>query len=390
VIEPERPRALHLTVLTGAKLVSNAALRWVGPFLPTLERAFGASTGTLTSILGAAELGGLSTTATGRYLDRGHHRRAFLAGLGAVAGSAAVATIGTTASFALSFVVLVVGVSNLTVAGHAWISSRVPYARRARSIGIFETSWALALLVGAPLIAVLINVFGWRGPFVAIGAAAVVAWLVVLRVIPADRSVAVPVAVSAGVAATPVGTDRSSLPRHAWRPLVASALSAAAGMSVFVVSGVWLEDQYGVSTAGLGLVATGFGAMELVASVASAAFADRAGKRRSVLAGLALLGVGLGVTASAGPSLVVAVLGLTLFLAGFEYAFVTSISLISEAAPLARGRALGLGNAIGTLARAMALLTTGRVYEAVGIDGSLGLAAACAAVAAMLVVMTHQ
>ena len=51
-----------LAVLTGAKTVSNTALRWIGVFLPTLERAFGTSTGTLTSIMGVAELGGLLST----------------------------------------------------------------------------------------------------------------------------------------------------------------------------------------------------------------------------------------------------------------------------------------------------------------------------------------
>ena len=32
----------------------------------------------------------------------------------------------------------------------------------ARVIGLFETSWALALLVGAPVAAALIGGFGWR------------------------------------------------------------------------------------------------------------------------------------------------------------------------------------------------------------------------------------
>ena len=45
--------------------------------------------------------------------------------------------------------------------------------------------------------------------------------------------------------------------------------------------------------AGLGFVATGFGAAELVASMSAAAFSDRIGLRRSVLIGLGVLGLGL-------------------------------------------------------------------------------------------------
>ena len=33
-----------LARLTAAKTVTNVALRWIPPFLPTLERAFGATT----------------------------------------------------------------------------------------------------------------------------------------------------------------------------------------------------------------------------------------------------------------------------------------------------------------------------------------------------------
>ncbi|MEO6571656.1 MAG: hypothetical protein ABIO83_08920, partial [Ilumatobacteraceae bacterium] len=79
-----RTHAGELGALTAAKTVSNTALRWVGPFLPTLERAFGTTTGTLTGIMGVCELGGLTTIATGPTLDRGHERRVFTLGLSAV------------------------------------------------------------------------------------------------------------------------------------------------------------------------------------------------------------------------------------------------------------------------------------------------------------------
>jgi MFS transporter, DHA1 family, inner membrane transport protein len=373
----ERSRAAHLVVLTVAKTVANTALRWVGPFLPTLERAFGTSIGTLTSIIGIAELGGLSTAATGRFLDRGHQRRLFVAGLLAVALSSAIATIGSIQWFAVAFAVLIVGVANLTVAGHAWIAARVPYAERARSIGIFETSWAFALLLGAPAIALLIEWFDWRGPFVALAISATVAAAAVTRLVPADVVTA---------AHRPADRAREPrLPASAWAPLCSSALIAASGLSIFVISGAFLSDRHGVSTAGLGLVATGFGALELVSSAGSAAFADRIGKRPSVAIGLAGLGAGLALTAISADSLVIAVLGLTLFLSGFEFAFVTSLSLVSEAAPLARGRALGIGNSIGTIARAAAVFSSGQLYESLGIGGSLALSAATGTVAALLV-----
>ncbi len=381
---------MSLAVFTAAKTTGNTALRWVGPFLPTLEKAFGVSIGTLTTVIGLAELAGLSTAAMGKSLDRGHQRRIFILGTWLISLSALIAMIGSIWWFAASFVLLILGVANATVAGHAWISARVPYHGRARAIGIFETSWALGLLLGAPMIAVILSWVGWRGPFAAIAVLTAASALLVTWLVPrdeiVDRSTA-PDALSDSDLLDPGSHDEgrgSLLGARAWRVLFSSALLAASGMSVFVVSGAWLSERFGVSTAGLGLVAAGFGAVELIASGTTAVWADRLGKRRSVMVGLAILGAGIAITGVAGDSVVIAVCGLTVFLAGFEYGFVSSLSLVSEAAPAARGRALGWSNSIGTLARASGLAASGLLYDAFGIHGSLLLATMAGLLAAGL------
>ncbi len=381
---------LPLVVFTAAKTTANTALRWVGPFLPTLEKAFGVSIGTLTTVIGVAELAGLSTAAIGKSLDRGHQRRIFILGLWLISASALIAMLGNLWWFAASFVLLILGVANATVAGHAWISARVPYGGRARAIGIFELSWALALLLGAPLIAVILSFAGWRGPFAAIAVLTAASAILVARVVPPDVPTRMLIAdadrnMSLAESALIVDAGRRSLlGARAWRVLLSSALLAASGMSVFVVSGAWLSERFGVTTGGLGLVAAGFGAVELIASGTTAIWADRLGKRRSVMVGLGILGIGIVVTGIAGDSVWLAVLGLTVFLAGFEYGFVSSLSLVSEAAPAARGRALGWSNSIGTLARASGLAASGQLYDSFGIHGSLGLATFAGLVAALL------
>ena len=177
-----------LARLTAAKTVTNVALRWIPPFLPTLERAFGATTTQLTTALGVGEAAGLSTVFVGRHLDAGRERAVMIGGLGLVGASALLALTGTIWAFAISCFVLVLGVSNLTGAGQAWISHRVDYRRRARAIGLYETSWAISLLAGAPVVAVLINVFGWRGPFVAIAIGCALGAVLVAATLPAHVS----------------------------------------------------------------------------------------------------------------------------------------------------------------------------------------------------------
>lgn len=377
-MRPARSTRSELVLLTGAKVVSNTALRWVGPFLPTLERAFSTSTGTLTGVMGVCELGGLTTAATGPTLDRGHERRVFSLGLVAVAASSVVALGGSVTTFAISFALLVLGVSNLTVAGHAWIGHRVPFAVRGRAIGVFEMSWAIALLVGAPVLALLIDEFGWRGPYVLLAVTATVAAIGVALLlgpgVPVRRSDAPP---------------RVPLPRSAWAPMTASAATAAAGLGIFVVSGAWLDDAHGLSTGGLGVVAAAFGVVELGSSSTVAGFGDRIGAKRSVAGGLLVLAVGVATMSASGESRAMAIAGLLVFLTGFEFAFVSSLTLVTEAAPAARGRAIGLSNAMGTVARAGAVFLSGQLYEAFGMSGSLSMAAAAGGAALAATMLTR-
>jgi predicted MFS family arabinose efflux permease len=388
-----------LARLTAAKTVTNVALRWIPPFLPTLERAFGATTTQLTTVLGVGEAAGLSTIFVGRHLDRGRERVVMISALGLVGASAVLALAGTVTTFAISFFILVLGVSNLTVAGQAWISHRVDYRWRARSIGLYETSWAIALLAGAPIVAALINAFGWRGPFVAIAIACALAAILVATTLPAHERLVVADAVgppAGGQRAVEQGGEPvtppapASITARAWLVMTGSATIAMAGLSVFVVSGSWLDDAFGVSTGGIGAVAMLFGATELVSSLGSAAFADRLGKLRTTLGGLVLLVVGLAVMVTADARLWMGVGGLVVFLFGFELAFVVSLSLVSESMPDARGSTLAVGNAVGTVARAGGAVLSGWLYGIHGIGGTAGLSAAAALVAVGSLVLSRR
>ena len=378
---PSPSHLSDLVRLTGAKAVANTALRWIPPFLPTLERAFGATTTQMTTVLGLGEAAGLSTMLIGKPLDRGHERTVMVSGLGLISLSAVVALGGSLTTFAISFVMLILGVANFTVAGHTWISHRVDYRWRARSIGLFETSWALALLVGGPIVALLIELYGWRGPFVMLAIVSGLASLMVALTLPETRG---------GREDTPSGAPSPSLTPQAWSVLLASAIMAMSGLSVFVISGTWLDDRFAVGTAGLGYIVMGFGAVELLASTSTAAFADRFGKLRSVLVGLAGILVGLLVMLTSGDRLALGVLGLVLLLLSFEFGFVTSLSLVSEATPGARGKTLALGNAVGTLARGTGTILSGWLYGIHGIAGTAGVSATAAGVATVLFVTSTR
>ena len=84
--------------------------------------------------------------------------------------------------------------------------------------------------------------------------------------------------------------------------------------------------------------------------------------------------------------MILALIGLIVLVIGFEYGFVSSLSLMSEAAPQARGTAIAVGNAIATITRASLIVISGQCYERFGILGSATVSAAalCAAAAALI------
>jgi DHA1 family inner membrane transport protein len=381
--------AAALPRLTVGKWIANTALRWVPPFLPTLEKAFGASTTQLTTILGASELSGLSTVLVGRHLDRGRERIVVLGGLLAVVVASLVALVGTTFTFAIGSVLVVLGVANITVAGHSYISHRVPYERRARTIGVFETSWALALLIGAPVIAVLISLFGWRGPYVAIAGVAAIVCLFIARSAAIARPVVTATEVERPAEEMAAAGRIGLVTGRAWLTIAGAAFVAMAGLSVFAISGSWLDDAFGVPTGGLGAVAMAFGAVELISSLSSAAFADRIGKLRGTVSALMLQIAGAVVMLLAGSTLWIGVVGILAFLCGFEFAIVTSFSLVSEAMPSARGTTIALSNAIGTVARGTATIVGGWLYGIHGVSGTVTLAIIAAALSALAFVASR-
>ena len=264
---------------------------------------------------------------------------------------------------------LVLGVSNYTVAGHTWISHRVAYRWRARSFGFFEMSWALALLLGAPIVAALINRFGWRGPFVALAIAAAVA--VARRRLEAAERRSAP---RAAPPSRPAPTATRSRPSRDVDVHPDGALSDLHRRPPLTADRVARRVRLGTDGARrhVGLRDLGELARRRVRGLdgrhrpgrdgprcgGAAGQLDHRRLRRSHRQGAqhgrrarSRSGSGSSIIVSAGDATAVGVIGLLVFLLGFEYGFVTSLSLTSEAMPDARGATLAISNAVGTLAR---------------------------------------
>jgi predicted MFS family arabinose efflux permease len=68
-----------------------------------------------------------------------------------------------------------VGKPLFDIGARTYVSERVPYRSRARSLGILELSWAGGFLIGAPLTGWLIDLWSWEAPFWVFGTIALIA-----------------------------------------------------------------------------------------------------------------------------------------------------------------------------------------------------------------------
>lgn len=351
-----------LWVLTTARLTANSGYRFAPPFLAVIASDLGVSLATVGAVLAVSELAGLAGPAIGRLADRLDRRRALIAGLGGVAvASAAAGAGGHPAVLAVALLVLGWCKILFDVSLVGWLSDRVPYGRRARVIGLTETSWAASMLVGVPVMGLVTAAASWRWGY-ATAALAMVGLAVVIarRIAPAPRTTPWPHRQG------PHRSPRGRLDANGWLLVVSLGVMMAATQTVIVTFGSWLEDRHGFGVVALAAVVLSMGVVELAASLSVARFTDRWGKARSVLWGTALMVPAAAALALGGALLPVGLVALLVFIASFEFAMVASISLATELVPGQPAAGFGIMIGAGTLGRVVASLLATVLYQQAG------------------------
>lgn len=367
-----------IVVIGITRWVGNILLRFPYILLTPLAVGLGVPTPTATALLGIRELGGLSSPVIGAIADRGHERRVMLL-LGAAGGLSSLA-IGLAPPVWLFTVLLLIGGTakfGYDTAQSAWIGHHVPFERRGATFGMVESGWAFAFLLGGPACAWLTVEFGWRAPFVAVGIATLIGTAVVALTVGPDEidETAAPVNIAMILAWRPPNGTRGLY--------LYAVLQPFCQMIVFAVAGEWFVRTLNMSLTGVGLNTMLVGSAELLGTVATIWTADRWGKRRCSIAGMALvipaallLG-GVGSNAPLGVALVCVIA------IGLEFSFVAALPIFSEVDPEARAAALGAMIALATLSRAVSAATSGWVFVHAGI-AVIGLLAAGAAALAIV------
>ena len=375
----------NLVPLTATRIVANTAYRFAPPFIAIIagaEQGFDVSIARVGLVISISELAGFLAPLLGTFVDRVARRTAMAVGLaGSLVGILLMA-------IAPNLVVLCVGLTLLNLLKScfdlgmaAWIADRVPYDRRGRVVGLTETSWALSLLVGVSLLGLVTAVSTWRVACV-IGAVAIAAcatWLDSSLRRSGDT-------VSGGtVSGGTTQADVAAPSARAWLVPLSMFGLMGASQCLFVTFGAWLADDFDFGASRIAAVGFALGAGELLSSVSSARYTDRIGKERSVALGALLMIPAAIVLAGFDSLLAVGLIGLAVFIVGFEYAVVSMLPIATSLFAGAPGKGFGLVIGAGTFGRGVLTFVATSLYESAGIAGAALAGAVCAALSAVAI-----
>ena len=370
----------NLTAFAGARLTSNACYRFVGPFIATIARGLDVRLADIGVAIAVSELFGLASPVIGHVVDRLGARRAVAVGLGAgIVGTCLAAASQGVAMLAVALVLIGQGNTTFYLGIGTWIAHHVPYERRGRVIGLIEVSWAFGLLIGVTTMGLITAATNWRVGYLS-GAAAMIAMAIVVVGRIETQTVEHRTAAAVRVA--------GRLISRGWLVLLSGFALTAASHSLVVTFGSWLEDEFGLTPAGLSAVTFVLGAGELTATLFVARFTDAWGKRRSVAFGACLM-----IPASAGlvvlhHHLVLGVFLLAVVVLGFEFSVVSAISLGATLVPGSPARGLGLLVGVDTIGRAMMSVPATRLYTSHGIGWPATMTAILSTIAVGTIVIS--
>jgi len=338
-----------VTLFTFIRLILHVAQRMVYPFLPIFASGLNISVDTLSFALGFATFASILSPFLAPISDRSGRRAGMLLGtLIFSVGMGVMAVFPGEITFIISMLLGTMGINLAIPSIHSYLSDITVYSRRGVVLAITETAWALAYVVGMPLIGLLIDKTNWKAPFALMAGLGVLVMMLLFVLVPSDYH-------------QPKSTEKLGFNLKlvftspvAWAALVLGLGMVSANQVINVFYSTWLVEKFNLQVVALGVVSIIIGFSELGGEGICALIVDRLGKERSILFGF----IGNSVVALLLPlmenDLPSALVWLFLFFLTFEFTIVACLPLMTEVLPNARTTllaaflaALSLGRSLG-------------------------------------------
>lgn len=341
----------------------------VSPLLPLMAREFGMPPGDVGRLLGAAY--GIAAACAALFVgpasDRLGRRRFLLwASLLFAFSLLAVVLIHEPGLLAAGRFLTGLAAGTFSTCAVAYVGDYFPYERRGTAMSVVQSGYFAALVVGVSLGSFLAQWQGWRASFIAFGLMSVVAFWLMLALLPDDgpqtrEQSQTPISLRA-VQRLAIAFET----RERIAAIAAAFFSSAGFMGFILYLGSWLTGTYGLKTSQVGLFFALVGIASLAGGLAAGPIADKTGKRALSLFSTLTLAAAL---------VTIPILGWGIGL--FACFLVASLAFASRQGPLqalatelvpreARGALIALRNTASQIGIAFAAVLAGTLYDRMG------------------------
>ncbi|MDY6866583.1 MAG: MFS transporter [Chloroflexota bacterium] len=321
----------HILLFTLSRTVVNTSYRMVYPFLPVFAQGLGVDPATLGMALSIRSFLGIFGPFLATVADTRDRKTGILLGMGLFTlGSGLVILWPVFWAFILGASLVLLGNGVFIPSINAYLGDHIPYGKRGRVLAITEVSWALAFIVGIPVVRGMMSTASWVRPFVFLTLIGFALFIILAWSLPRQN-----------IMRSEGNTLWQNLSRilRTWPALaglLAGILFTGANEVINLVFGLWIEGQFGLNFNALTVASVVIGLSELGGEGVTWLWLDAMGKRRMIWIFLGVNSLAALLLPLSAGSLGWAMAGLGAFYISFEIVLVSALTLMSEVVPAAR------------------------------------------------------
>ncbi len=365
------------------RLVINISRRFPYPFVSAIADSFSVPADNIQNVIALANGAGLLSPVLG-IISEHYGRKVVMVGM--LWMMAIMSLLGAVFADYGVFVVVMfafgIGKTIYDPTFQAYLGDLVPFGRRARVMGISELSWALSLVVAAPVAGFLLDnsnlqsVFVFLSVSLALGAAAL--WIFVESDERPDHSherirIINPLTAIRTVSAHPPAVFA----------LLYSMCLTLSHEIFYINYGLWMEDSFGLVLTALGAVTIAIAVAEVIGEFIVITVADRLGPRITSMTGMLIAAICFFIIPYLSFSLPLAMFAIFIMFIAIETSIVSALPLFTEILPKSRAvmmsanmGAHSLGRVVGAALGAWVYAASNGNFTLVGIiAGGLGIVA---------------
>ncbi|MYE80130.1 MAG: MFS transporter, partial [Chloroflexi bacterium] len=351
-----------------ARLVINVSKRFAYPFVSAIAGAFAVSAVHVQNVIALTNSAGMASPLLGTLSEHFGRKRVMV---GALLMMTVMSLLGALFAewglFVLVMFALGVGKIIYDPTFQAYLGDVIPFSRRARVMGFAELSWALSLVIAAPVTGFLLEASSLQAVFlflaVLLGLGALAVWLFV----EADHD---PQNQSQRLRLINPLAAMRRVSRHppARFALLYSLCLTIAHETFFINYGLWMEDSFDLMLTALGALTILIAIAEILGEFIVIALADRLGTKRTATTGMLIAAICFFLIPSLSHSLPLAMLGIFVLFVSVEAAIVSALPLFTEVMPDARAVMMSANQGAHSLGRVLGAALGASIYQVSGGD----------------------